>query len=150
MHDDLTTYIEQAINWALAHMGDTSYRGLCLAFVEDAYEQPNNLVLDGYSFAKEAAERYAAAPDGPPPRGTFVFYDCAGTINGTYQNWGHVGLSLGDERIVHALAEVRVDTYLAVEDLPPAPGWTPFRYIGWATLPAIFKGVIIRHHTASH
>ena len=30
-------------------------------------------------------------------------------MDGTHRDWGHVGLALGDGRVVHALHEVRVD-----------------------------------------
>ena len=71
-------------------------------------------------------------PLAPPPAGAFVFYACGGPVDGTHRDWGHVGLALGDGRVVHAWDEVRVDDARDVEDLRPAAGWTAPRLIGWA------------------
>ena len=125
-------YIEKAIEWAFDMLGSTDYRSICLAFVEDAYEKGADIELDGYSYAKEAAVRHAAEKDiGVPPKGAYVFYDCWGTIDGKYQNWGHVGISIGDGKVIHAWGVVRLDDYLEVQNLKAAEGWTQPRYIGW-------------------
>ena len=142
MPDDISLCIERAIEWAGRQLGSRDYPFKCLAFAEDAYECANDLVLDGYASAGEAAEGYGAAPDaGRPPRGAFVFYDCHGPIDGQYRNWGHVGISLGDGTIIHTWGSVRVDGYLAVHELTPPHGWTAPKYVGWS--PA---AEIINHH----
>jgi hypothetical protein len=137
--------IDRAIAWALARLGSIDYLCKCLAFVEDAYELANAIVLDGYPSAKEAADGYGAAENpGPPPRGALACYDCWGEIGGERRNWGHVGLALGDGRVVHAWGAVRVDGYLAIQDLANAPGWTAPRYIGWAALERALVGARMR------
>lgn len=141
-HDVL---IERAVAWALAHVGSRDYAFQCLGFVEDAYELSNGIVLDGYASAKEEADAFGAAEQaGPPPRGALACYDCTGEINGETRNWGHIGLALGDGRVIHAWGVVRVDGYLAIENLPNAPGWTAPRYIGWAPLERVLVGAQTR------
>ncbi|WP_432283803.1 hypothetical protein SLT36_18140 [Aminobacter sp. BA135] len=53
-------------------------------------------------------------------------------------NWGHVGLCLGDGRVIHAW--VRIDDIHAVEALEPAEGWTQPRYVAWASVDRILQG----------
>ncbi len=135
------SYIEGALAWALGRLGSKEYPMLCYAFLEDAYELGNNIELDGQGCtAKEAADAYGAQP-GLPPRGSYVFYDCFGTIRDEYRNWGHIGLSLGDGRVIHAWDTVRVDDTLAVEQLAPAPGWSAPSYLGWAPAERILEGM---------
>ena len=125
-------HIEKAIEWAFGMLGSADYKFLCLAFVEDAYEQGAKVELDGYSYAKEAAVKHNAERSmGVPPRGAYVFYDCWGTINGRYRNWGHVGISVGDGGVIHAWDVVRLDNCLEVQNLKAAEGWTQPEYIGW-------------------
>ncbi|MEA4907536.1 MAG: NlpC/P60 family protein [Anaerolineaceae bacterium] len=106
-------------------MGSAEYPFRCYAFVEDAYEHGGHIELDGQgATAREAAEAYGTQP-GSPPRGSYVFYDCAGELGGQYRHWGHVGLALGDGQVIHAWNRVRIDAVHAIEALEPAPGWTP-------------------------
>lgn len=141
MADTVSTLVENAVDWALSQLGSTEYTTQCLGFVEDAYEISNDISLDGYASAKEEADAFGVEDgDEVPPRGAFVFYDCYGTLRDTYRNWGHVGLSLGDGRIVHAWAEVQVDTVHGVEALTAGSGWTTPRYIGWAPVSKVLEG----------
>lgn len=95
-------------------MGSTEYHGRCLAFVEDAYELSNGIEIFGGSSARESADIYEAKPSNtPPPRGAFVFYDCWGPIDSVYKNWGHVGLSIGDNQVIHTWDRVRRDHFLS-------------------------------------
>jgi cell wall-associated NlpC family hydrolase len=97
-------------------IGSVEYKYKCLAFIEDSYEQGANIELRGYSYAYEAAIKHNAKKnDSVPPKGAYVFYDCYGTLNGKYQNWGHVGLSIGEGKVIHAWDRVRLDEYLKVE-----------------------------------
>ena len=115
--------VDKAVHWVSGKLGSPEYRGVCLGFVEDAYELANEMELDGYATAKSAAEGYGAASNaGPPPEGAFVFYDCEGSLEGIFRNWGHVGLCVGDGKVVHAWDVVRTDDYMAVEELTPEPG----------------------------
>jgi hypothetical protein len=42
--------------------------------------------------------------------------------------------------VIHAWDKVRIDNYLEVEKLVPAPGWTKPQYISWAPVERIFQG----------
>jgi len=139
-------YIDGAIRWAIDRLGAADYAFKCYGFIEDAYEFGNHIVLDGQGCsAKEAADAYGAERHTDvPPRGAYVFYDCWGTIDGDYHNWGHIGLALGDGQVVHAWDKVRLDDYLGIEALEPAAGWTKPRYIGWAPVSEILRGMTIR------
>jgi hypothetical protein len=69
-----------------------------------------------------------------------VFYGCFGTLCDEYKNWGHVGLCIGSEQVIHAWEQVRQDHYLDVQHLTPAPGWQKLRYLSWASDARILAG----------
>ncbi len=141
MSEEFETYIANAIRWAQEHLGSTDYPFLCLAFVEDAYEESNHVEIFGGDDAQASADEYGAAQNrGEPPIGAFVFYACAGPVGGEIKNWGHVGLHIGEGKVIHALDTVRVDHYLDVENLSLAPGWSQPQFIGWAPIERIFVG----------
>jgi hypothetical protein len=141
MNKDFETYIANAIRWAQEHLGSTDYPFLCLAFVEDAYEVSNHVEIFGGSSAKESADAYGATQNtGEPPLGAFVFYDCSGPIKDEYKNWGHVGLHIGDGKVIHAWDRVRMDDYLDVQSLSSAPGWSKPQYLGWTPIERVFVG----------
>ncbi|GAF24390.1 hypothetical protein JCM19047_4280 [Bacillus sp. JCM 19047] len=51
--------------------------------MEDALERSNNVEIFGGDSAKESAGLYDdSISEGKPPKGSFVFYDCSGPING--------------------------------------------------------------------
>lgn len=139
--DEFNLFVENAINWARTQLNSTAYPARCLAFIEDAYEQSNQIEMFGGSCAKESADDYEAWKNtGPIPPGAFVFYDCFGSLKDEYKNWGHVGLSIGQGEVIHAWGPVRIDNYLDIQNLTPAPGWTKPRYIGWAPVERILQG----------
>ena len=141
MTTEFETYIANAIRWAQEHLGSTEFTGRCLAFVEDVYEQSNRVEIFGGSSAQESADEYGAAQNrGEPPLGSFVFYACAGLVEDEIKNWGHVGLQIGEGKVIHAWDKVRIDHYLAVQELTPPPGWTAPQFIGWAPIERIFVG----------
>jgi cell wall-associated NlpC family hydrolase len=139
MNDQLTM-VENAIRWAQVQVGSDAYPFRCLAFVEDAYEMGNGIEIFGGSTAQESAGAYGVETGLAPPAGAFVFYDCWGTLFDIHQNWGHVGLALGDGRVIHAWDRVRIDPYLDVEKLAGAPGWNSPRYLGWTGVARILQG----------
>jgi cell wall-associated NlpC family hydrolase len=111
--------------------------------VEDAYERPNGIEIFGGESAADSAARYGTTPYDPmtpPPAGAFVFYACGGPVDGIQRDWGHVGLALGDGRLVHAWDEVRVDDAREVERLRPIAAWTAPRIVGWTAPERILEG----------
>jgi uncharacterized SAM-binding protein YcdF (DUF218 family) len=136
--------VEEALKWAADRLGETMYMGLCYAFCEDAYELGAEIILDGQGrTAREAADAYLARmaeqglrAEGSPPRGSYVFFDCVATLQGETRNWGHIGLALGDGRLIHAWDVVRIDDLHGVELLATAAGDHP-EFAGWAP-PEIF------------
>lgn len=120
---------EGSIAWALARQGDTSYYFWCLKFVANAF----GVNAAGYATAQAAANalgvRDRAAGPGAAPRGALVFFRYVS--EGV--SYGHVGISLGDGRMVHAVRTVRV------EALGPWAG----SYLGWAYPPASWPGRFI-------
>jgi hypothetical protein len=137
-------YIEGAVNWAKSKLGSTEYAYRCYAFCEDAYELGNGIILDGQGCtAKEAADAYdAQGHKGDPPAGSYVCYDCTGVIDGEIRNWGHIGLSIGNNQVIHAWKEIRIDHYEDIQQLE-APGWTKPRYIGWVPVAEILRGMTV-------
>ena len=133
------SHIENAVEWALANQHRTDYGFKCLAFVEDAFEQSNAIEMFGGSTATESAEMYGVTDAAPPPKGAFVFYDAHGPspIDGVVKNWGHVGLCIGDGKVIHTWDRIRIDDHLDLEELGNLPGWSPLRYRGW-TPPEVF------------
>ena len=138
--DMIKTYIENAIQWAKAYEGKQEYKFKCLAFVEDAYEYGNNIEMFGGSTAKESADQYGVCNSSPPSKGSFVFFDTEGPINGIIKNWGHVGLCLGEGKIIHTWNIIRIDHYQEICALISAPGWSSFQYLGWTPPEVFLKG----------
>ncbi len=140
-NDQFDLFVDNAIRWAKTRLNSTEYPFRCLSFVEDAYEQGNQVEIFGGRSAKESADEYEAWKNTAPiPLGAFVFYDCSGPLKGEYKNWGHVGLSIGHGDVIHAWDSVRIDNYLEIQNLTPGPGWTKPRYTGWAPVERIFQG----------
>jgi cell wall-associated NlpC family hydrolase len=136
--------VERAVEFTLGHLGSEDYELRCLAFVEDAYEQPNGIEVFGGAFARESADLYGALEaTGPPPRGAFVFFSTRGSIDGVDRDWGHVGLAIGDGRMIHAWPIVRIDALEAVPSLPSGD-WSPPSYLGWAPASRILRGARAR------
>jgi cell wall-associated NlpC family hydrolase len=120
--------VEKALRWALAQQGRHGWDYLCLRFVNDAYQNAGVMPRRWYWAMSAARALGAFSHKGVPPRGAYVFY--------WHPPYGHVGLSLGDGRIVHAFGSqgVIVSNYLRIH----------MTYIGWAapkTTPQVSLGV---------
>ena len=135
--EDYKDMIENAIEWALNNKNNENYLFKCLAFVEDAYEEGNSIEMFGGSTAKESADIYGVDNKTEPIKGSFVFYSTTGKINGIEKDWGHVGLCIGDNKIIHTWDIIRIDDYKDILNLKGAPGWSRLEYLGW-TKPEIF------------
>ena len=137
----LDLMIENTVKWSKNHLNSEKYIMKCLSFVEDALEKSNGIEIYGGDTAKESADLYAdSIQDGEPPRGSFVFYDCEGEIDGEFNNWGHVGFSIGDGKIIHSWGHIRIDNYLAAEKLEGSDTWHSPSYIGWVPLDRVLIG----------
>ena len=94
--------VTKAIAWAEKMIGKGGYTYDCQTFVGDTYRKTGTSPV-GYTCAKAAADALDAKDSsGTPPRGAYVFYNWSETLKGVYKNWGHVGLSIGDGKIIHA------------------------------------------------
>lgn len=125
-----------AIHWAMDRLGIPDYAGWCLSFVEDAIEESNGIEIFGGDSAKESCLLYKdALQTGVPERGTVVFYDCLCSTPEGMMDWGHCGIALEDGKVIHAWDKVRIDDYLAVEELsfahqhPSYLGWVPLERV---------------------
>jgi hypothetical protein len=137
---DESLIVGRALEWARGELGSAAYELRCLSFVEDAYEIANEIEVFGGSSARESAELYAAsAAIGEPPAGAFVFFATEGMVDGVVRDWGHVGLALGDGRMVHAWPEIRIDS---IADFPalPSGSWSTPVYVGFAPPSRILEG----------
>lgn len=138
MDHEIAAVVANAHEWAHARLGSIAYATRCLAFVEDAIERPNDLEVFGGDSAAESAAMFGAIKNtGSPPAGSFAFYQTTGRISGVRAEWGHVGLAVGDGRVIHAWDRVRSDHYREIERLTPAAGWTSPRWLGWVPLDTI-------------
>jgi cell wall-associated NlpC family hydrolase len=136
--------VERAIAWALEREGSTDYALRCLSFVEDAYEEPNEIEVFGADSARESADLYeVGSSTGEAPAGAFVFFSTTGEIDGVIRDWGHVGLAIGDGRMIHTWPEVRVDPITDVPSLPSG-SWSPPQYLGFAPPSRILEGHRVR------
>lgn len=134
--------VARAIAWALGHLGSADYDLRCLSFVEDAYEQANDVEVFGGSSARESAELYdAASSSGEPMAGALVFFDTSGVVDGVLRDWGHVGLAIGDGRMVHAWDGVRVDRIVDIPALSSGT-WSKPKYVGFAPPARVLQGSI--------
>lgn len=126
--------IDNMIAWAHSQMGNTSYAGWCLSFIEDALEISNDIEIFGGDSAKESCEMYRyALCGGQPERGAFVFYDCLCYSEDGPVNWGHCGIALEDGGVIHAWDRVRIDHYLEIEKMTALTGDHP-KYLGWVPI----------------
>jgi murein DD-endopeptidase MepM/ murein hydrolase activator NlpD len=130
--------IEEAIAWALAQKDKTDWSGYCLRFVREAFKgEP----IPGWDTAENARRMleakgkfYSWVNCWNPPRGALIFF----STTGPYAGQGHVGIYLGDQKVVHAYGKVRVDEVedgkkggiVIVEKLTYIDS-----YIGWAYPP---------------
>jgi hypothetical protein len=141
MNSGVTDLGVRALTWALAHEGTSAYATRCLAFVEDAIERPNGIEIFGGDYAAQSARLYEASLNtGSPPIHALAFYESVGELFGVRRDWGHVGMSLGDGRVVHAWDRVRIDEHRVLEGLAPAAGWQPLRWVGWVSLDRVLEG----------
>ena len=114
---------QRAAQYAESMVGVAIDSGYCERFVERAFGTSGRFYSAQTNYnTQRAAGRIHT--DTNPPRGTLVFY--------TYSDLGHVGISLGDGRVVSTKVSgpVRVT---------PVTGWG-LTYLGWSYAPADWPG----------
>jgi hypothetical protein len=113
-----------AIAWAKQNLGGQDWDSWCAKFVANAYGQP----AAGYNTAAELGTALKASPT-TPNIGDLVFFKADSSNN----NAGHVGIYLGDGKMVSA-------TYKGVKtDSLSDPYWSKL-LIGYAPPPESWKG----------
>lgn len=118
----------EALAWARSQLHSTKWAWRCERFVEEAYGV--RFVFDSATQAEHRLPLHHGAVT-TAPRGALVYFGPDAYNRG----WGHVGLSLGDGRIVSALASVRVT------DVSTSRYWSRL-YVGWASAPDSWPGLI--------
>lgn len=88
---------EQAVAWALSRVGQQAYIGACEKFVENAYGA--DLVFGSAWKAAQETMTRAGGSLADAPRGAPVYF----RPHSSNDNYGHVGIALGDGRFVSAL-----------------------------------------------
>ena len=137
---DFELWAEAAIAWAQNRLGSRHWYELCLRFAANAFMQkggPPAEVPEGtwtsaldacngdedYDLVLQDYDSWANAP-----RGVLVFF---GETNDN--QFGHVGIHLGDGTIVHSYGKVRIDKIEQAEEL--GEGNLIGSYLGWAYPP---------------
>lgn len=122
-----STVADRAVAWALARQGDRSYDYWCLRFVVHAYSAAGRPIPSA-EWAKQWWDQRPSAQrrgDLNPPKGALVFWSWVGTLDGVTRDWGHVGISLGDGRVVSS--KFRTGSGVHVFRLADARA----SYLGW-------------------
>lgn len=126
--------IENMIRWAKRETGNREYAGQYLSFINDALEKSGGSAVFVGNSANDSSESYSSALRfGAPERGALVFYDCLYRGENAPANYGHCGIALDGGAVIHALNDVRIDNYLAIEKLTSRNG-DHLRYIGWVEI----------------
>lgn len=117
-----------ALEWAQSQRGSKIWSWHCQRFVEEAYGTRQR-----FKTAASAARalKLTRSSVTNAPRGALIYF-AADTVN---RRFGHVGISLGDGRMISALDRVRVSNVAR-------SGYWRSRYLGWAQAPADWPGRI--------
>jgi hypothetical protein len=121
---------ERAIAWAMEQIGKESYNGLGLRFAADAYggtRFPRSATI----LANLLGPREGDRPAGAAPFGALMWFTAGDADRG--RNDGHVGISLGDGRMISAQRKVQVDEV-------DSSRWWHTRYRGWTPAPEQWAG----------
>lgn len=131
--------VDKAIEWAKSKIGSEEWYGWCLRFVRQAFglgkkEPIYPLGWGSANDARRSLEKRGIfySEDRNPPRGVLVFFS---TTPGTYKVYGHVGISLGNGKVIHAYSKVREDSIDEIEKLKNID-----TYLGWAYPPKEWFG----------
>ncbi|MBR3474643.1 MAG: InlB B-repeat-containing protein [Oscillospiraceae bacterium] len=115
--------IEEAIAYAYneRETRPNYWKGYCAAFVWAAYNKGAGIGNSSYATARQMGDALITHVDSDPPRGALVFWYKS---SDPYNSAGHVGLSIGDGKVIHAFSSIKVSTISSVN----SNGYT---YRGW-------------------
>lgn len=141
---DFELWAEAAISWAQNNLGSRHWYELCLRFVANAFMQqgdpPAEIPEGTWTSALDAVngdEDFDLVLKDPDrwenaPRGALIFF------GKTKENqFGHVGIYLGDGRMIHSYGKVRIDDVEQIGKLDQ--GRLIGSYMGWAYPPARWR-----------
>lgn len=99
----MATQVEKAVAWARGKLGATMYKGKCQAFVADCYAYGAGMTRRSASSAKVARSLWRVSTSKTNiPVGAAVYFDSP-----TAPQFGHVGLYLGSNQVIHAFGTVK-------------------------------------------
>lgn len=142
---------DRAIRWAENCIKDRgcskSYSDLCLMFVADAFKgaskEANREIKEiaAWDYPNNAINKvkndfYSEQKD--PPRGALVFFSGQGKNPKTgldYSKYGHIGIYLGNNHVIHAYGVVKKNSMGEIENLQYIGS-----YLGWAYPPKEWFG----------
>jgi cell wall-associated NlpC family hydrolase len=135
-----------AVNWALDQVGElrqpdgTLWSGWCLRFVANAYGAPFAGRKSAHTMFTELSAAGRVSRTSPIPRGALVFWEWHGAVDGVARRWDHVGIYVGNGRIVHtSYAGVRNDPLDYLDHLLSCQLGRAAR-LGWALAPPDWPG----------
>lgn len=114
-----------AIEWAQGRLTSKDWRYRSQRFVEEAFAAPQPT----FHSPRAAARGLRLKRTFPAPRGALMLFDGDGFNRGL----GHIGLSLGDGRMISALDEVRITNVVN------SKYWKSI-YLGWSLAPDTWPG----------
>jgi len=136
--DDFSQWGEQAIEWGEKRKDWNDWNGLCMRFVVDAFAQkdglPAGLNADGWA---KKLYRFNQGPEGwlQAPKGAVIFFDSdKEPVNGKLNTHGHVGIYLGEGKLIHAYGKVNETT---IDEAIAKAGVG--KYIGWSYPPESWR-----------
>jgi hypothetical protein len=125
-------WFEKAINWASNQIDKAYWSEYCMAFISDAFKVSENRAGSANALRtnlETEGEFYFEDTSWDPPRGTLVFF----SANPPYENEGHIGISLGNQEVIHALGRVKIQSIAEIEENSFIDS-----YLGWAYPPEEF------------
>lgn len=133
---NFSSWAEAAISWGKAKGGSYEWydeennQGYCLRFVANAFRQRGPEPEGEWNSAWEASQNLTRYDEEAQkaPRGSLIFF--GKTADNRY---GHVGIYLGNGKLIHAYGKVRIDDIDQVRNLDK--GQLIGSYIGWAYPP---------------
>ena len=131
---------QNALNWAIAEANSPKpywsdrnnicWSGYCELFVENAFGRSGQF-SSAYTHYQWQAGNGRIHADSSPPKGALVFYSAWGRDPyGNSVNYGHIGISLGDGRVVATVGWGGQCLNVAINNLDYFSG-----YLGWAIAP---------------